>query len=111
MANTWLTWEEMKEKRINEIKPVFKKVFDLKPDEFNFYEGDLHAEKTIGSVRSYPFVRLTVAEVYRCREPHQDWRFDVCYDDNKIVYWLEKYEKVNGKLYKCVIEIHIGPAS
>jgi hypothetical protein len=98
----------MKERRINEIKPVFKKVFDIEPDEFNFYEGDLHAEKTIGNVKSYPFIRLTVAEVYKCRVPHQDWRFDVCYDGTKLVCWIKKYENVEGKLYKYIIEIHVG---
>jgi hypothetical protein len=100
-----LDYEEMKRKREQEIRDVCKRVFDIEPEEFYFYEGFLYATKWFGERRSgYPSVKMTVGEADECK--FQDWMFWVYYDDEVLIYGFEKYKIISNKIYKLEVVIY-----
>jgi hypothetical protein len=103
--NKILNYEEMKRNRIQQINKIFKEEFDLEPEEFYFVEGYLRVLKWLGERRKgYPTVVLTIEEIEKCK--HEDWRLYVCYDDDELIYWFEKYKETNGKIYKFTVCIY-----
>jgi hypothetical protein len=92
-------FEKMVEERKRRIRAVFKRVYDVEPEEMYFSNGKLRAVKYFHNYR----VRLFVTEADKVK--FTDWRLDVAYDDATLAYVFEKYEKIGGQPYLFSVEI------
>jgi hypothetical protein len=93
----------MDEQRINQLRKVFEEAFAQEPEEVSPAGGFLYTLKDYGSGNHMVRFKAQEADKYK----RGNWRLDVGYEDEYLLYTFEKYELFEGKAYKLTIEIYI----